>query len=267
MLLLGGRTAAGTATGGLAASRRPGNLQLGKPEAAAGARGCQPVTLCSIPSAPPSPQPGSLRTHQQVAARPSPVARWMGSDGQGGTRAGHRKGSSSVKTEQERGQAATATAAPQAAAATTSLCQQSRAQGHRTPQEANSRLAAASPHVRCWLVATAGQAPPLTAELGLNDTPRRGAGGVGGGGASWAKGELNQNGGHWRWVGVSEEMVCREGAGGRENYRVPVRLRKERKTVATELGALAAVSGQHLAARLKQQSLSNQPSDLQKATK
>lgn len=40
---------------------------------------------------------------------------------------------------------------------------------------------------------------------------------------------------------VSEEVVCREGADGRENYRVPVRLRKERKIVATELEVLAAV--------------------------
>lgn len=119
-----------------------------------------------------------------------------------------------------------------------------------------------------------GQAPPLTAALGLHDTTRKGAGAVGGGGASWAVRELNQNGGHGRWVGgcgvrsvVSEEVVCGEGAGGRENYRVPVRFHKETKIVATELEVMAAVAGQHLAARLKQQSLSNQPSDLQKAVK
>lgn len=198
----------------------------------------------------------------------------MGSDGQGRTRAGHHKGSSSVKIERKRGQAATATAAPQAAAAATSLRQQSRAQGHRTPEEASSRLAAAPPHIGCRLVATVGQAPPLTAALGLHDTTRKGAGAVGGGGASWAVRELNQNGGHGRWVGgcgvrsvVSEEVVCGEGAGGRENYRVPVRFHKETKIVATELEVMAAVAGQHLAARLKQQSLSNQPSDLQKAMK
>lgn len=197
--------------GGLAASRRHRNLQLGKPGAAASARGCLHVTPCSTPWAiarqgwaapPPSPQPGSLRTHQQVAARPSPVARWMGSDGQGGTRAGHRKGSSSVKIEQERGQAAGATAAPQAAATATSPCQQSRAQGHRTPEEANSRLAAAPPHLGCRLVAAVGQAPPSRRRLDWMTRRGGGAGEVGGGGARWAVRVLNQNGGRGCWVGV-----------------------------------------------------------------
>lgn len=65
-----------------------------------------------VPPAGPAPP----RTHQQVAARPSPVARWMDSGGQGGTRAGQRGGSSSVTPGQ--GQAAAATATPQAPATT-----------------------------------------------------------------------------------------------------------------------------------------------------
>lgn len=67
-----------------------------------------------VPPAGPAP----TRTHQQIAARPSPVARWMDSGGQCGTRAGQRGGSSSVTPEH--GQAAAATATPQATAATTS---------------------------------------------------------------------------------------------------------------------------------------------------
>lgn len=187
--------------GELTASR-PGNLQLGKTEAAAGARGCLPLPYALPLQPPPSPQPDSLQTHQQVAARPSPVARWMGSDGQGRTRAGHHKGSSSVKIQRKRGQAATATAAPLAAAAATSLRQQSRAQGHRTPEEASSRLAAAPPHIGCRLVATSARLLPsrqrsdCMTRRGRGREQWEGAGPPGRYG-SWIK--MAATGGGWVW--------------------------------------------------------------------
>lgn len=151
-------------------------------------------------------------------------------------------------------------------------------QGTGTPHPRRSEQpigrGAAAPRVPigcdCW----PGSA--LTAEAGLNDTPRRG------GGRSWkGRGPLGGARVKSKWRSrvlggcgvrsvVSEEVVCREGADGRKIYRVAVSLREERKIVTQckfSLTMRKFLAGQHLAAELKQQSLSHQPSDLEKTTK
>lgn len=112
-------------------------------------------------------------------------------------------------------------------------------QGTGTPHPRRSEQpigrGAAAPRVPigcdCW----PGSA--LTAEAGLNDTPRRG------GGRSWkGRGPLGGARVKSKWRSrvlggcgvcsvVSEEVVCREGADGRKIYRVAVSLREERKIV------------------------------------